>query len=83
MCSKHFVGDNCHNKIQYDMGLRKKLIRKEDVTPTVYSVNLNMTRSPPIPSATVYTSMRSVVLKREQRVVHLETQTEPNIGAIH
>jgi len=32
--SEHSVGDSCHNKIQYDMKLVKKLILKKDGIPT-------------------------------------------------
>jgi len=65
ICSEHFVDDNFHNKMQYNMGLATKLVLKKDAVPTIYPANVKMTRPPPITSTTVTAPMRTVVRKRE------------------
>jgi len=55
ICSEYFVGDNCHNKMQYDMGLVKKLILKKD------AANVNETRPPPMTCVTVSAPIRPIV----------------------
>ena len=46
------------------MGLAKKLILKKDTIPSVYPVNVNMTRPLPITSATVSEPLRPVFRKK-------------------
>ena len=50
ICIAYFVGENCHNKMQHDLGLVKKLILKKVV---VYPPDVNMTSPIPITGTTV------------------------------
>jgi len=81
---QHFVGDNCYNTIQYDMGLVETDFKeRRRTTITIYPEDVNMTHPPPITNTTIPASLRPSARKRQAHRVYPETWTSANIGAIH